>query len=103
MPHRRHDQQGRAEDEIAVVSFDYMSMHDDQFEGEERGIPILVAKDRKKRVIRARVIPQKGAHWYGIKVGSTIVDSLGYKRVVLKSDQEPAILSMKEGIKNEHI
>ena len=77
-------------------------MHDDQAEGEERGMTILVAKDRRKRVIRARVIPQKGAHWYGIKIGSGIIDSLGYKRVVLKSDQEPAILSMKEGIKNEN-
>ena len=68
-------------------------MHDDQKEGEEKGMPILVAKDRKKKVIRARVIPQKGKHWYGIKIASGIVDSLGYKEVVLKSDQEPAIMS----------
>ena len=101
LPHRRHDQRAKADDEVAVVSFDYAFMHDDQVEGEERGMPILVAKDRRKRVIRARVVPQKGSHWYGIKVGSGIVDSLGYKRVVVKSDQEPAILSLKEGIKNE--
>ena len=30
LPHRGHSKQGRAEEEIAVVSLDYMFMHDDQ-------------------------------------------------------------------------
>ena len=78
-----------------------MFMHDDQKEGEERGMPILVAKDRRSKVIRARVIPQKGRHWYGVKIAARVVGSLGYKRVILKSDQGPAILNLKEGVKNE--
>ena len=61
LPHRGHDKEGRKEEEIPVVSFDYMFMHDDQKEGEERGMPILLAKDRRSKVIRARVIPQKGS------------------------------------------
>ena len=64
-------------------------------------MPILVAKDRKTKVVRARVVPQKGVQAYAVKVLGGIVDSLGYKRVLLKSDQEPAILSLKERVKNE--
>ena len=69
-----------------------------QKEGEEKGMPILVAKDRQKRVLRAGVIPQKGKHWYGVKIASGIVDSLGYKRIILKSDQEPAIKTLRESV-----
>ena len=85
LPHRKHNKLDRMEEEIPVVSFDYMFMHDDQKEEEEKGMPILVAKDRKKKVVRARVVPKKGQHWYGIKIASGIVDSLGYKRVILRS------------------
>ena len=31
-----------------VVSVDYMFMHDNQGEGEEKGMPIMVVKDRKR-------------------------------------------------------
>ena len=55
---------GRAERE-PVVSIDYMFMHDNQAEGEERGMPIMVIKDGRTKVIRARVVPQKGNHAYG--------------------------------------
>ena len=78
-----------------IVSVDYMFTHDNQGEGEEKGMPIMVVKDRKTRIIRARVVPQKGNHWYGIKVLSGIVESLGHSKVILKSDQEPAIVSLK--------
>ena len=101
LPHRKIGEEMKSEETVPVVSFDYMFMDDDQKEHEEKGMPILVAKDRKKKVVRARVVPQKGKHWYSIKIASGIVDSLGYKRVVLKSDQEPAIMSLKEGVKNE--
>ena len=101
LPHRKYDKCRRLEEEVPLVNFDYTFMHDDQKEGEEKGMPILVAKDRKKKVVRARVVPHKGKHWYSVKITSGMVDSLGYKRVVLKSDQGPAIMSMKEGVKNE--
>ena len=32
-----------------VVSVDYMLMHDNQGEGEEKGMPIMVVKDRKNK------------------------------------------------------
>jgi hypothetical protein len=91
-PHRR---KGTIDGEIRepVVSVDYMFMHDNQGESEEKGMPIMVIKDRKTRIVRTRVVPQKGSHWYDIKVLSGIMESLGHSKVVLKSDQEPAVLS----------
>ena len=64
-------------------------------------MPIMVVKDRRTKVIRARVVPRKGKHWYGIKVLSGILDSLGHKKIMFKSDQEPAIMGLKEAVKNE--
>ena len=84
-----------------VISVDYMLMHDNQGESEEKGMPIMVIKDRKTRIIRARVVPQKGSHAYGTKVLSGVIESLGHSRVTLKSDQEPAILSLKDAVKSE--
>ena len=64
-------------------------------------MPIMVVKDRKTRTIRPRVAPQKGSHWYGIKVLSGIIESLGHSKVILKSDQEPALVSLKDAVKSE--
>ena len=101
LQHRAKDKEDKEEERVALVSIDYMFMHDKQGEGEERGMPILVARDRKSKITRARVVPQKGRHWYAIKVLKGIMMSLGYKRAILKSDQEPAILSLKEAVINE--
>ena len=53
VPHRKHDKLARIEEEVPVVNFDYTFMHDDQKEEEETGMPILVAKDRKLKIVRA--------------------------------------------------
>ena len=55
---------------IPVVSMDYTFMDDKQKESEEKGMPILVMKDKKLRVIRARVVPNKGRNGYAIRIGS---------------------------------
>ena len=99
LPHRIKKE--RVEEQVPLVSIDYMFMHDKQKEGEERGMPILVMKDRKTRVVRARVVPQKGRNAYAIKILAGMIVSLGYKKILLKSDQEPAVLALKEAVKNE--
>ena len=48
LPHRKKDKMGEEQDIISVVNIDYAFMHDDQKEGEEKGMPILVAKDSRK-------------------------------------------------------
>ena len=85
LPHRVKKTEDKEDEDIPVISIDYMFMHDKQKEGEEKGMPILVLKDRKTKVVRARVVPQKGKQWYAIKILGGMLDSLGYKRVILKS------------------
>ena len=91
----------QSEEVAPVVSIDYMFMGDNQQEGEEKGIPIVVVKDRKTKIIRSRLVPQKGINGYAIKVGSGIIESLGHSRVIFKSDQEPSLLSLKDVVKSE--
>ena len=54
LPHRI--KKDKVEEQIPLVSIDYMFMHDKQKEGEERGMPILALKDRKTKMVRARVV-----------------------------------------------
>ena len=83
------------------MSVDYTFMHDNQAESEEKGMPVMVIKDRSTRIIRARVVIQKGSHWCSIKVLSGVIESLGHSKVILKSDQEPSILALKDSVKSE--
>ena len=68
LQHRRKDKEEKEDEQVPLVSIDYMFMSDSQKEGEEKGMPVLVAKDRKSKVIRARVVPQKGANAYAIRI-----------------------------------
>jgi len=98
-PHRRR-KAIEGESREAVVSIDYIFMHDSREEGEEQGMPIIVVKDRRTMIIRVRVFPQNGNHWYGIKALSGVVESLGCSKVILKSDQGPSVMS-KDAVKVE--
>ena len=64
-------------------------------------MPIMENKDKRTRRTRARVLPQKGNAWYGIKVSSGVVESLGPSQVILKSEQEPSVTSVKDAVKAE--
>jgi len=90
---RRKEPREEAGEPIALV--DYTFMHDNQAESEEKGMPIMVIEDRSTGIIRARVVIQKGSHWYSIKVLSGVIESLGHSKVVLKSDQEPGIVGIE--------
>ena len=76
-------------------------MHGNQAESEDKGMPVMVIKDRSTGIIRARVVIQKGSRWYSIKVLSGAIESLGHSKVVLKSGQEPALLALKDSVKSE--
>ena len=67
----------------------------------ELGMPVLVIKDRKSGFKASFVVPRKGRSSHAAKRVSKVLDVLGYRRLVLKSDQEPAILQLKEQVKDE--
>ena len=70
-----HFRQTRDDDDnqVPVISIDYAFLNDKEDktktigdDEDEKGMPILVIKDRKSKTIRARVVPEKGAHSYAI-------------------------------------
>ena len=68
---------------------------------EEKGMPILVLKDSRSKVALARVLPRKGKDPYAIQRLQTDIANLGYKKLILKSDDEKAIIAFKEAVKRE--
>ena len=95
--HRKHDM---SDQDIPVISVDYMYMEPPK-EDKELGMPILVMKDRRTGWIQSSVVPRKGKCAHAIKEVCRGLDTLGYKQVVLKSDQEPAIMELKACVKRE--
>ena len=92
-----HHTKGIRIPEAPVISLDYMYMNEDS--KENKGLPLLVRKDRMSRCLFAEVVPQKGRDILAIKRCSQVLGFLGYKRMILKSDQEASIVELKECIK----
>ena len=56
--------------------------------------PIIVLKDTLSRAIFAHACPCKGAHEAVVKRICGDLDTLGYKRVLVRTDGEAAILDL---------
>ena len=99
------------ESTIPVIAFDYLFITKDQvwrreeLEEEDEAkvlFKILVVKDTNGKAIFAHVIHKKGVESDGYSVTRLIEDVqwLGYRRIMLKTDNEPAILQLlREAIK----
>ena len=100
----RRSVKNKEEREAPVIGIDYVCMHSEQDkeeEEEEKGMPMIVIKDDRSKMVFARVVPQKGVE--PCAVGSTVrtLEQLGYKKVIFKSDTEPALLALKEAVRKE--
>ena len=98
-PHRKID---KTTETVPTISIDYAYLNDKQ-EVEEIGnteMPILAIKDRKTGMIQARVVPTKGTDKFAIKRLKKDIELLGYKKIVLKSDNESSILALKQAVKD---
>ena len=84
-----------------MIGIDCMYMHSDQDKEEEKGMPLVVIKDARSKMVFARVVPQMGVEPYA--VGSTVkaLEQLGYKKVIFRSDNEPALLALKEIVRRD--
>ena len=114
-PHRRKIKQDEEQD-IPIISIDYMFMESrearlrrkeinksraESEEEEDKGMPILVLKDSRTKVALARVVPKKGRDQYAIERLQKDIANLGYKKLILKSDNEVAIVALKQAVKRE--
>ena len=83
---------------VPEISVDYMYMSIGNSD-EQIGMPILVAKDRKTNWTMAGVVPSKGKCAHAVRRMEGMLDILGYRKYILKSDQEPAIMELKEQVR----
>ncbi len=92
-----HLKRKEAENEVAIISSDYMGVK--QREPEEGQNPILVMVDRKTKMKFADVLEQKGVEHYAVeRQARNLTDGLGYSKFIMKDDQEPAIKALRESV-----
>jgi len=101
------------ESTIPVVSADYLlvtkrgvHLKNEQVEASEVVMKILVIKDSKSKYIGAHLVPVKGlgCDRYAAEKMRRDILWLGYSRVILRSDNEPAIVAvLKETLKGLRI
>ena len=87
-----------------VVSFDYAFLSDrgeivsrEEFdEAADGAAKVLVIRDSKSKSVFAHVVPSKGVDEAGFSVSALVEDVqwLGYAKLTLKSDNEPAIVKL---------
>ena len=90
------------EDSIPRIGIDYTYPRQSKDKRSEEGsMPIIVMKNSKDKWVSAFVVPQKGVCEYAVKAVSREIQNAGYNKVILKSDQEPAIKELLQAVKRE--
>ena len=77
------------------------NMEEDSWEFKEGSNPIGVMKDRPTGDLFTNVFPKKGRDEYAIRRVGQDLFFWGHKKIIIKSDQEPAIKELKPAIKRE--
>ena len=90
--------------DFCVFTFDYLFLdvkgqvmrRDGEEDVGDADVTILVAKDTLGKAVFAHLVPQKGvdADHYAVDVLLKDIQWLGYQRISLRSDNEPAILKL---------
>ena len=100
MEHHRRRQHER---QISIFSFDYLHIDEsgdisrgDKTTKDEKTITVLVATESRSGCIFAHIVPQKGVDREHYVVDALVEDIkwLGFQRLILKSDNEAAILKL---------
>jgi hypothetical protein len=93
--------------EIPTVSSDYMNLGDGEHrskgesEKDEKGMPILEARDDQTKMTMAAVVPEKERNPYSVTKLSNFIQLLGYQKLVVKSDNQSCIMALKRAAKGE--
>jgi len=82
------------ESEVAVMTLDYYFFGDK--EGETANLEV---KDCRSKMAWATTIPTKGPDLFSVNFLLSCINETGYRRIILKSDNEPAILALKREVK----
>ena len=61
-----HGKRTTSENDVPIIAVDYMYMHSVQEKEEEKGMPILIAKDSRTKMIMAKVVKSNGVVPYAV-------------------------------------
>ena len=98
--HRRIGADVKADEQLPTISIDY------GFFGQQEGdspstLPVFIVVDRRSKGIWIHPVPAKGVeHPWPTKALMNNLDLMGYKRLIMKSDQEPSITALVSAIKH---
>ena len=92
-----HDEAVEERHGVPFVSTDYFFLGVD----EERAQPMILIKDHKSKHTHATTVDAKGVTKFSVDNFVQFLHSLGHKRLILKSDNEPALLALKTAVKKE--
>ena len=70
-------------------------------EEEIKMLPILVGVDHESNWITANMVPKKGPDPFAVHVVVKEIEASGYNKMIVKSDQEPAILDLLRTARRE--
>ena len=94
-----HRVSGKEEEQIPTISVDYGFLGTKDTPATE--LPVLVGRDRQSMAVWASPVPHKGAAEsdHGVDRLREWLNETGYQRVIVKSDQEPAIKAVINAVK----
>ena len=98
-PQDQHRRTQQGPGGVAKLSIDFAFMGAGQEEEQGGHNPIIVLEDDTSKVITAHIVPKEGVDEHTVARIAQDIKNLGYKKIILKSDQEPAILALKEEIR----
>ena len=84
---------------LLIVSIDYFFMVPSGQEEAQGVLPMLAVKSHESRMTFAHVVERKGPVDSTTRRLVADLDWLGLRRLVFKSDQEPAILALKQAVR----
>ena len=103
----KHVRVDHSEEQVPVISVDYcfMNSKDDTVITEDtqsKHSPVLVVRDRWTRMVFAHVLPYKGVQKgpVGSKCLLNDLRKLGYPKMIVRYDPEPALQAVVEAAKN---
>ncbi len=86
------------EGDVPTKGIDYMYMHSEQEKEEENGMPIVVAKDNRTKMIMARDVPSKGLDSYAVESVKKMIDrEVGIQENHHEERQRASDFSIKGG------
>ena len=96
-----HFEVDKGDEQLPTISVDYGFLGTPDSPADE--LPVLLVKDRKSKATWSHPVPNKGLRPsdHGAKMLQRDIVECGYRRLILKSDQEPSIRALCNAVQGE--